>query len=276
MKFTEIHKEYFKAEKGAFSVITDRENFDSQLTCTGAEAEIVLDFFGEDNITRGGVKNNPDLASKTFNKFNTNESVNLNVVFPKVNKPELRLYLSEKAGFKPPSGNIWFIYIKDDKIWIGHMSQEEWDNLQPLEGIGRTDDSDIFYQNAIHSSNKIEITTLGSRDVYKRNRLVAIERMEISNYICNINKDHDLFISRFTDKPYLEAHHLIPLATNELFDESLDILDNIFCLCPNCHRAIHHAEENFAKALINTLCKRSNVLSKFSLEVEDLFYLYSI
>jgi len=276
MKFSNRHNEYFDSKKGAFSVVTERENFDSQLTFTDTEAEIVLNFFGEANITRGGVKNDPELSSKKFKKFDTNEDIYLNVVYPKENKTELRLYLSEKAGFKPPAGDIWFIYLKDNDLHIGHMSQADWDNLQPLEGIGRTDETDNFYQNTIHSINEIEIITLGSRDVYKRNRLLAIERMKASDYTCDVNMHHELFISRFTGKPYLEAHHLIPLGTNELFDKSLDTLDNIFCLCPNCHRAIHHAEETLAKELINNLSDKNNVLNIFSLDKEDLYYLYSI
>lgn len=276
MKFSNRLKEYFGTKKGAFSVITETEYSDSQLTFTDTEAEIVLNFFGEENITRGGVKNDPKLSSKKFKKFDTNEDIYLNVVFPKQNKSEIRLYLSEKAGFKPSAGDIWFIYVKNNDLHIGHLSQADWDNLLILEGIGRTDETDTFYQNAIHSIDEIKIVTLGSRDVYKRNRLLAIERMESSNYTCNVNMDHDLFISRFTGKPYLEAHHLIPLGTNELFDKSLDVLDNIFCLCPNCHRAIHHAEESFAKELINNLIDRSEVLNRFTLDREDLFYLYSI
>ncbi len=35
-------------------------------------------------------------------------------------------------------------------------------------------------------------------------------------------------------RPYLEAHHIIPLAEN-----GPDELSNMTALCPNCHRKMH-------------------------------------
>jgi len=37
---------------------------------------------------------------------------------------------------------------------------------------------------------------------------------------------------------YLEAHHVWPLA-----EGGPDTLDNVVALCPNCHRALHHAKD---------------------------------
>ncbi len=36
------------------------------------------------------------------------------------------------------------------------------------------------------------------------------------------------------DRPYLEAHHIVPLA-----DDGADELSNMAALCPNCHRKMH-------------------------------------
>lgn len=35
-------------------------------------------------------------------------------------------------------------------------------------------------------------------------------------------------------KPYLEAHHIVPLA-----EDGPDELSNMVALCPNCHRKMH-------------------------------------
>ncbi len=46
----------------------------------------------------------------------------------------------------------------------------------------------------------------------------------------------------FTDaagRPFLEAHHIIPLG-----DDGPDELDNLVALCPNCHRKMHVAKRN--------------------------------
>jgi 5-methylcytosine-specific restriction endonuclease McrA len=276
MKFSEIQRKYFGVDKGAFSVITEREYYDSQLTFTDAEAEIILDFYGEKKIHRGAVSENPELSKKAFKVFNDDSIVFLNVNFPKNQGTEIRLYLSKRAGFKPPAGSIWFLFEKNDQLWIGHKSKADWDNLGLSEFYGRVDEFDSLYQETIHANDEKRIVTLKSRDVFKRDRSLALDRMNESGFSCEINKTHDLFISRFTGNPYLEAHHLVPIGSNDIFETSLDILENIFCLCPNCHRAIHHAEESFAKDLINTLIDKRDVLRTFSIDKEDLYYLYSI
>lgn len=38
--------------------------------------------------------------------------------------------------------------------------------------------------------------------------------------------------------PFLEVHHVVPLAKG-----GPDTIDNAVALCPNCHRAFHHAKE---------------------------------
>lgn len=41
------------------------------------------------------------------------------------------------------------------------------------------------------------------------------------------------------DEPYLEVHHVKPLA-----EGSSDRVSNAIALCPNCHRAAHLAKDN--------------------------------
>lgn len=55
---------------------------------------------------------------------------------------------------------------------------------------------------------------------------------------CEICAEHETF---FTDdgRMYMEAHHLIPLASQAEFENSLNQEQNVVCLCPNCHREIH-------------------------------------
>ncbi len=42
-------------------------------------------------------------------------------------------------------------------------------------------------------------------------------------------------------QPYVEAHHLVPLAASGLFTNSLDVHANVLALCPRCHALVHHA-----------------------------------
>lgn len=76
---------------------------------------------------------------------------------------------------------------------------------------------------------------------YQRNPGIARKCMEEMGYKCEADPSHLTFISRATDKPYIEAHHLIPIAYQGDFPEaSLDVPENILILCPLCHRKFHH------------------------------------
>lgn len=128
MKFNEIHNRFFNTQEGAFSLVTARENYDSQITVTKEEKEIIVDFFGEENIHRGGAKTAP--SKKAFILYPEMEPIELNLVFPKPEKEELRLYLSVQAGFKPKPDDYWFVYRNNEgRLVLGSLSQEEWNTI---------------------------------------------------------------------------------------------------------------------------------------------------
>ncbi len=41
----------------------------------------------------------------------------------------------------------------------------------------------------------------------------------------------------------MEGHHAIPMRLQPRFHHSLDVYANIVCLCPICHRRIHHGTQ---------------------------------
>lgn len=83
MKFGTIQRKMFGTAVGAYSIVTDRENYDSQITLTDYEAEIVLSHFGKNNIHVGNVKSNLALSKKHFRLFPSGKPISLNLVFPK-------------------------------------------------------------------------------------------------------------------------------------------------------------------------------------------------
>lgn len=273
MKFSKAQEIKFGTRIGAYSEVTDRENYDSQITLTDYETDLIVTYFGQENLCIGNVQSNPELAAKPLLLFPDGKKIYLNIVFPKPDKSELRLYLSSRAGFKPSGGEIWFMYLKDNEIWIGAMSERSW---RIASSELKADETDSIYQNSLDETDDIRITRLKERDVFARNRNIAIKRMELSNYSCEYDPKHELFTSRFRRLPYLEAHHLIPMSLQGDFSESLDSVHNVFCLCPYCHRAIHHAEESVARNILNSLAQSRNILSRYSLCIDDLYSLYSI
>jgi hypothetical protein len=116
----------FEAERGTFSTVTAREADASEINLTGPEAKIAEDFFGRERIHAGPVRTNPDGARQRFRIHPTGELIYLNLVYPKHERTEMRLYLSTQKGFKPIGGSIWFLFQRKRDLFIGFMSPEEW------------------------------------------------------------------------------------------------------------------------------------------------------
>ena len=73
----------------------------------------------------------------------------------------------------------------------------------------------------------------------------------------------------------MEAHHLIPMSKQNLFEYSIDIEENIVSLCSHCHNEIHYGEN--AKELIKKLYyKRKDLLQKKNVHIslEELLSYY--
>lgn len=73
---------------------------------------------------------------------------------------------------------------------------------------------------------------------YKTNARIAKTALHLADYKCEINPEHITFISKL-GKPYMEAHHLIPMAYQKDFSINIDRIENIVSICPICHSAIH-------------------------------------
>jgi 5-methylcytosine-specific restriction enzyme A len=274
MKFGVSQKFKFESESGTYSIVTEREYYDSQITATDYETDLLIQHFGLDNIHIGNVTSNKVAANKRFRKFPTGESIFLNLVFPKPEKKELRLYLSSKAGFKPDPLSVWFMYLHENDIWIGSMDEVQWRNENSLLLY---DEDEHKYQDSIEELDVIKSTKLKARDIFTRDSKLALQRLIKADFKCEFDKKHELFVSRHTKRPYLEAHHLLPMALQRTTNKKIDTLDNIFCLCPNCHRAIHHSESTFAREIIDTLVEnRPSVLSILNVNNSDIHGYYAL
>lgn len=274
MKFGVSQKIKFESDLGTYSIVTEREYYDSQITATDYETELLIQHFGVSNIHVGNVASNKVAANKRFKKFPTGEDVFLNLVFPKPEKSELRLYLSSRAGFKPNPLSVWFIYLYKGDIWIGSMEEAQWRNENSLLLY---DEDENKYQDSIEELDEIKSTKLKARDIFTRDSKLALQRLVKADFKCEFDKKHDLFISRHTKRPYLEAHHLLPMALQKTTTKKIDTLDNIFCLCPNCHRAIHHSESPLAREIIDTLIEhRPSVLSILNVNNSDIHGYYAL
>jgi 5-methylcytosine-specific restriction enzyme A len=72
---------------------------------------------------------------------------------------------------------------------------------------------------------------------YRRNPDIVAEALSQANGICDKCKKPAPFYRVSDGTPFLEVHHLVPLA-----DGGTDTLENVRALCPNCHREEHYGQ----------------------------------
>lgn len=270
MQFGVLQNVQFGSPAGTYSQVTKREVYDSQITLTDYEAELAIEQFG-DTIFRGPVRNNPEQAKKPFRLHATGEIIYLNLVYPKPLKNELRLYIGKRAGFKPDAGDIWFMYRKGGEFFIGAMSEMEW------RGQERVDFEDLDYQSSIYKEAEIRRTQIAARGAWGRNPQLAKQCLERTGFRCEFDHSHSLFVSRATLRPYVEAHHLIPMQFQDVLKMPLDHEANIFSLCPVCHSKIHHAINTDVSAVVCSLYESRGARfgEQFNLSLDEVLRLYN-
>ncbi|MCI5130189.1 MAG: HNH endonuclease [Candidatus Electrothrix sp. EH2] len=83
----------------------------------------------------------------------------------------------------------------------------------------------------VQRSRKIKAIT----SVYLRNPYIVELAKRQAEGIYQDCKKSAPFVSKKTGEPYLEVHHIIPLA-----EDGPDSRENVLALCPNCHRKRHY------------------------------------
>lgn len=91
---------------------------------------------------------------------------------------------------------------------------------------------------------------------YKTDPRISKTVLKENHYICEIEKltgnQHKTFNTN-REIQYMEGHHLIPMKAQRNFENNIDRSDNICCLCPNCHRAIHYGTMEEKKSRLTLL-----------------------
>ena len=114
------------------------------------------------------------------------------------------------------------------------------------------------------------------KKTYPRDKQVAINALIKSNHNCEVDSNHKTFISKYSNLPYMEAHHLIPLSYQDKFSYSLDIESNIISLCSHCHNMIHYGL-NQSEIIERIYLKRKNdlLLCGIEVDIDALFSFYT-
>ena len=107
----------------------------------------------------------------------------------------------------------------------------------------------------------------------KRNPSIVNSVVKEYGHVCFFDDTHITFPT-YSKSNYVEGHHIIPLALNDSFSEDLDCEENIIPLCPNCHKAMHHATNKFKENLLNQILEYDKDFDKFNLSLEDMKEIY--
>ena len=92
-----------------------------------------------------------------------------------------------------------------------------------------------------------------AREVANRDHILVRQVLMAEQYTCLCDASHTTFTAARTRSQYMEGHHLIPMKAQDDFDYSIDVYANIVCLCPTCHRLLHHGIKEEKKPALNHL-----------------------
>ena len=100
----------------------------------------------------------------------------------------------------------------------------------------------------LHEIDKIDIPIGAPNPSMKHGKviwpispIIKQQSIAIADFTCEIDACHKTFTAKGTMHQYMEGHHIIPMTKQLSFPNSLDIFANLVCVCPNCHRMLHHA-----------------------------------
>ncbi|MDT2987617.1 hypothetical protein P7I26_15390 [Enterococcus casseliflavus] len=180
--------------------------------------------------------------------------------------PEFKTFNSNTSNFFSATYSCFekFLYYKQSKI------DESIDLETEIQTISHSETEELTIEKNITSipkprQKKIFNSAIGG--TYPRNFYESLEAKNKSNWTCELDPTHKTFISSTNNKPFVEAHHLVPMYTQDFFENSLDFAGNIISLCPNCHRLVHLSEKTIKeKALKNLYNQRKKLLKEFGIE----------
>lgn len=273
--FNENLKHFFRATRGAFSRATATEVGDHQITVTKNEKAIFNDHFSD--YPRGAITGD-EAAKRDFRLYPTGEKIRLNVNHPKSVGSELRLYI--RGGvFKPDIDNAWFVFERDGDIWLGSLDPASFNLVLGARGISppAANILDLTDDEFLGSLNLPDAPGIQERLISRTKRDPKIARTVVSAAgYCEMLPDYPTFISKFSGKVFLEAHHLVPMSLQPRFEVSLDVAANICALNPFSHRMLHYGLFSDIEAHIESLAgRRARLLDELGINVDYVKQVYT-
>ncbi|PKE38758.1 HNH endonuclease [Macrococcoides caseolyticum] len=188
-----------------------------------------------------------------------------------------KAYNKAEGYFPKSSINYYLSFVSqilmDQETEIDNLSDQLIDSKQNTFKY-----SDIFIEKDIKNPEiRPEPIIVNNIKRYRRNLLEVRKAKDFASYLCEYDNKHLTFENNFDNNPYIEAHHLIPMATQGLFQYNIDFADNIICLCPNCHRRIHYGVKSDKSEMVQKFYKeRHEKIEDYKVDIKyndlELFY----
>ena len=166
-------------------------------------------------------------------------------------------------GYKSNNSNKEEI-IKNQKTIRDNLIQDELINSNIAKS--KINDNSFVMYSSFPILRKEPFIKNGGEKVYKRSKTVAVNALVIAKHKCEIDCNHITFTRKSDGLPYMESHHLIPMAFQDDFIYSLDVEENIVSLCSNCHNEIHYGE-NSEELITKLFKKREKLLKRKNIEI---------
>lgn len=132
---------------------------------------------------------------------------------------------------------------------------------------------DLSYENMFFATDNEYCKIKNIQKTTKRNSKLSKSFIEKQDFKCFFDENHSTFPTN--SKPnYVEAHHIIPISLNDSFSEELDCEENLIALCPNCHKSIHLAKNEYKEKLLEKILSKNPEFKKFGLTITDMKEIY--
>lgn len=86
---------------------------------------------------------------------------------------------------------------------------------------------------------------------YRRSAQLAEYVRGLNGRACAAGRPTCVVFNGRDGRPYVQVHHMIPMALQHMAAMNLDRSTNMVPLCPGCHMCLHHGQNPMASAVLD-------------------------
>jgi 5-methylcytosine-specific restriction endonuclease McrA len=124
-----------------------------------------------------------------------------------------------------------------------------YDNSRPLLPTGPPlEDSEVAELN--NRDPRTAPVSISSSTTFQRSLQLADHVRALNDYQCAVGGLGCVTFTARDGKPYVEIHHIIPMAKQSQSEINLDRVNNMAPLCPRCHACLHRGGAEDAETVL--------------------------